>query len=203
MAYTLPPLGYAFDALEPFIDAKTLEIHHDKHHQTYVINMNNAVADYPELHAKSPIELISDLQALPDAVQTAVRNNGGGVVNHTIYWEQLKKNAPLPTGLLADAITKTFGSIEGLQDQVTKAALGRFGSGWAWLIIDSSGELVVTSTGNQDSPLSNGHVPLLTVDVWEHAYYLKYQNRRAEYIAALWNVMNWNTVVERYEQAVK
>jgi superoxide dismutase, Fe-Mn family len=203
MAYTLQPLGYAFDALEPFIDAKTMEIHHDKHHQTYVTNLNNAVANHPELEKKSPIELISDLQSLPEAVQTAVRNNGGGVVNHNMYWQQLKKDVPLPTGKLADAIKKQFTSIDGLKDQITKAGLGRFGSGWAWLIIDGGGNLAVTSTANQDSPLSSGHIPLLTVDVWEHAYYLKYQNRRADYLAAFWNVVNWNDVVERYEQTTK
>jgi superoxide dismutase, Fe-Mn family len=201
MAYTLQPLGYAFDALEPFIDAKTMEIHHDKHHQTYVTNLNNAVANYPDLQKKSPIELISNLQSLPEAVQVAVRNNGGGVVNHNMFWEQLKKDVPLPAGKLADAIKKEFTSIEGLKEQMTKAGLGRFGSGWAWLILDGSGKLAVTSTANQDSPLSNGHIPLLTVDVWEHAYYLKYQNRRADYLAAFWNVVNWHDVAERYEKA--
>lgn len=203
MAYTLQPLGYAFDALEPFIDAKTMEIHHDKHHQTYVTNLNNAVASYPELQKKSPIELISDLQSLPEAVQTAVRNNGGGVVNHNMFWEQLKKDVPLPVGAFADEIKKEFTSFDGLKDQLTKAGLGRFGSGWAWLILDGGGKLAVTSTANQDSPLSAGHVPLLTVDVWEHAYYLKYQNRRADYLGAFWNVVNWNDVVERFEQARK
>jgi len=203
MAYTLQPLGYAFDALEPFIDAKTMEIHHDKHHQTYVTNLNNAIANYPDLQAKSPIELISDLQSLPEAVQTAVRNNGGGVVNHDMFWEQLKKDVPLPTGSFADAVKKEFQSFDGLKDQLTKAGLGRFGSGWAWLILDGGGKLAITSTANQDTPLSVGHVPLLTVDVWEHAYYLKYQNRRADYLGAFWNVVNWNDVVERYEQSLK
>ncbi len=203
MAYTLQPLGYAFDALEPFIDAKTMEIHHDKHHQTYVTNLNNAIANYPDLQAKSPIELISDLQSLPEAVQTAVRNNGGGVVNHNMFWEQLKKDVPLPTGSFADAVKKEFQSFDGLKDQLTKAGLGRFGSGWAWLILDGGGKLAITSTANQDTPLSVGHIPLLTVDVWEHAYYLKYQNRRADYLGAFWNVVNWNDVVERYEQSLK
>ncbi len=203
MAYTLQPLGYAFDALEPFIDAKTMEIHHDKHHQTYVTNLNNAVTNYPELQAKSPVELISDLQSLPEAVQTAVRNNGGGVVNHNMFWEQLKKDVPLPTGAFADAVKKEFQSFDGLKDQLTKAGLGRFGSGWAWLILDGGGKLAITSTANQDTPLSVGHVPLLTVDVWEHAYYLKYQNRRADYLGAFWNVVNWNDVVERFEMASK
>jgi superoxide dismutase, Fe-Mn family len=203
MAYELQPLGYAFDALEPFIDAKTMEIHHDKHHQTYVTNLNNAVANYPDLQKKSPIELISDLQALPEAVQTAVRNNGGGVVNHNLYWQQLKKDVPAPTGKFGDAVKKEFVSLDGLKDQMTKAALGRFGSGWAWLILDGGGKLAVTSTANQDSPVSSGHTPLLTVDVWEHAYYLKYQNRRADYLGAWWNVVNWADVVERYESAVK
>jgi len=203
MAYTLQPLGYAFDALEPFIDAKTMEIHHDKHHQTYVTNLNNAIANYPDLQAKSPIELISDLQSLPESVQTGVRNNGGGVVNHNMFWEQLKKDVPLPTGSFADAVKKEFQSFDGLKDQLTKAGLGRFGSGWAWLILDGGGKLAITSTANQDTPLSVGHVPLLTVDVWEHAYYLKYQNRRADYLGAFWNVVNWNDVVERYEQSLK
>jgi Fe-Mn family superoxide dismutase len=161
------------------------------------------VANHPELEKKSPIELISDLQSLPEALQGPVRNNGGGVVNHNMFWQQLKKDVPLPTGRLADAIKKQFTSIDGLKDQITKAGLGRFGSGWAWLIIDGGGNLAVTSTANQDSPLSSGHIPLLTVDVWEHAYYLKYQNRRADYLGAFWNVVNWNDVVERYEQAVK
>jgi len=203
MAYTLQPLGYAFDALEPFIDAKTMEIHHDKHHQTYVTNLNNAIANYPDLQAKSPIELISDLQSLPESVQTGVRNNGGGVVNHDMFWEQLKKDVPLPTGSFADAVKKEFQSFDGLKDQLTKAGLGRFGSGWAWLILDGGGKLAITSTANQDTPLSVGHIPLLTVDVWEHAYYLKYQNRRADYLGAFWNVVNWNDVVERYEQSLK
>jgi len=203
MAYTLQPLGYAFDALEPFIDAKTMEIHHDKHHQTYVTNLNNAIANYPDLQAKSPIELISDLQSLPESVQTGVRNNGGGVVNHNMFWEQLKKDVPLPTGSFADAVKKEFQSFDGLKDQLTKAGLGRFGSGWAWLILDGGGKLAITSTANQDTPLSVGHIPLLTVDVWEHAYYLKYQNRRADYLGAFWNVVNWNDVVERYEQSLK
>jgi superoxide dismutase, Fe-Mn family len=203
MAYELQPLGYAFDALEPFIDAKTMEIHHDKHHQTYVTNLNNAVANYPDLQKKSPIDLICNLQAIPEAVQTAVRNNGGGVVNHNMFWQQLKKDAAAPTGKFMDAVKKEFTSLDGLKDQITKAALGRFGSGWAWLVLDGGGKLSITSTANQDSPLSNGQTPLLTVDVWEHAYYLKYQNRRADYLAAWWNVVNWNDVVERFEKASK
>ncbi|MGE5313387.1 MAG: superoxide dismutase [Acidobacteriota bacterium] len=203
MAYELQPLGYAFDALEPFIDAKTMEIHHDKHHQTYVTNLNNTVANHPDLQKKTPLDLVSDLQAVPEEIRTAVRNNGGGVVNHNLFWMQLKKDVAAPTGKFMDAVKKEFQSLDGLKDQMTKAALGRFGSGWAWLILDGGGKLAVTSTANQDTPASDGHTPLLTVDVWEHAYYLKYQNRRADYLAAWWNVINWNDVVMRYEQAVK
>ena len=203
MAHELPALPYAFDALEPYIDAKTMEIHHDKHHAAYVTNLNNALKDQAALQSKSAIELISNLNAIPDAIRTAVRNNAGGHVNHTMFWQQLKKDVAFPaTSKLGSAITSAFGSLEAFKDQFQKAGLGRFGSGWAWLVVDN-GKLSITSTANQDSPIMEGKKPVLGVDVWEHAYYLKYQNRRADYLAAFWNVVNWNDAVSRYEQAVK
>lgn len=203
MAYELAPLPYAFDALEPFIDAKTMEIHHDKHHAAYVTNLNNALKDQAALASKTPIEVISNMNAVPEAIRTAVRNNGGGHVNHTMFWQQLKKDVAVPaSGKFADAVKSAFGSVDGLKEQFTKAGMTRFGSGWAWLIVDG-GKLAVTSTPNQDNPIMDGKKPILGVDVWEHAYYLKYQNKRADYLAAFWNVVNWNDVVSRYEQAVK
>jgi len=203
MAHELAPLPYAFDALEPYIDAKTMEIHHGKHHAAYVTNLNTALKDYADLQSKSAIELIANLNAVPEAIRTAVRNNGGGHVNHTMFWQQLKKDVPFPaSSALGNAITSTFGSFDSFKEQFNKAGLGRFGSGWAWLIVDA-GKLVITSTPNQDSPIMEGKKPILGVDVWEHAYYLKYQNRRADYLAAIWNVINWNDVVARYEQAMK
>jgi Fe-Mn family superoxide dismutase len=201
MAYELPPLPYAFDALEPHIDATTMQIHHDRHHQTYVTNVNNALKDYPDLAALSVEELISDLSRVPEGIRTAVRNNGGGHANHTLFWQIMGPGGGgEPTGELAEAITSTFGSFDAFKQQVTQAATTRFGSGWAWLSVDG-GSLKVESTANQDSPLMEGRTPILGVDVWEHAYYLKYQNRRPDYLSAWWNTINWDAVAERYAAA--
>lgn len=198
--FTLPPLPYAYEALEPTIDTQTMQIHHDKHHQTYVTNLNAALKDTPELLEKSVEDLISNLDAVPEGARTAVRNNGGGHANHTLFWELMTPGGSKePTGKLAEAITKTFGDLDSLKKQINDAGAKRFGSGWAWLVSDDSGALSVISTPNQDSPLMEGKTPLLGVDVWEHAYYLKYQNRRADYLAAWWNVVNWDKVAERYK----
>ncbi|MBI3943976.1 MAG: superoxide dismutase [Chloroflexi bacterium] len=203
MAYELPPLPYPFDALEPHIDARTMEIHHDKHHATYVTNLNNAVANHLDLQNKSPEELIKNLDSVPESIRTAVRNNGGGHVNHSMFWKQMKKGGSTPGGELLQTINSTFGSLDAFKDQFNKAGLGRFGSGWAWLVIDKSGKLAITSTANQDNPMMEGSTPLLGVDVWEHAYYLKYQNRRADYLGAWWNVVDWDNVAEKYKAARK
>ncbi len=203
MAHELAPLPYALDALEPYIDAKTMEIHHGKHHATYVTNLNNALKEYAELQSKSAIELISDLSAVPEVIRTAVRNNAGGHVNHSMFWQQLKKDVAFPSSSKLDgAIVSAFGSFDAFKEQFNKVGLGRFGSGWAWLIVDG-GKLAITSTPNQDSPIMDGKKPIFGVDVWEHAYYLNYQNRRADYLAAIWSIVNWDDVVARYEQAVK
>src|SRR4051794_27907855 len=187
MAYELPKLPYAYNALEPHIDARTMEIHHTKHHQTYITNVNNALKDKPDLASKSVEDLIKNLSAVPEDIRTAVRNNGGGHANHTLFWTLMAPNAGgAPTGALADGITSSFGSFDALKEQFGKAAAGRFGSGWAW-VIDGGGKLTVESTANQDSPLMDGKKPLFGIDVWEHAYYLKYQNRRPDYVAAWWN----------------
>lgn len=197
MAYTLPPLPYAYDALAPHIDAKTMEIHHTKHHQAYINNVNTALEGNPTLAAKPVEELIRDLAAVPESIRTTVRNNGGGHANHTLFWTIMAPNAGgEPTGPLADAINGSFGSFANFKEQFTKAAMGRFGSGWAWLSADK-GKLIIESTANQDSPISEGRTPLLGIDVWEHAYYLNYQNRRADYVAAFYNVINWNEVAKR------
>ena len=202
MAYELPPLPYPVDALEPHIDAKTMEIHHDKHHQAYITNANNALKDYPQLAAKPVEELIADLSAVPEAIRTTVRNNAGGHANHSFFWLILGPNAGgSPKGKLADAITSTFGSFDQFKEKVQAAGAGRFGSGWAWLVINKAGSLEVTSTPNQDSPIMDGLKPLLGIDVWEHAYYLKYQNRRPEYLKAVWNVINWDAVSKHFETA--
>jgi Fe-Mn family superoxide dismutase len=203
MSHTLPPLPYDFSALEPHIDARTMEIHHGKHHQAYVTNLNAALEKHPELASQSAIDLIRDLNAVPEDIRMAVRNNGGGHVNHSFFWTSLSGDGGgAPGGTLGDAITGTFGSFEALQSEVAKAGMGRFGSGWAWLCVDGDGGLVVTSTPNQDNPISDGLVPVLGVDVWEHAYYLNYQNRRADYITAWWNVVNWPAVEKHYAAAV-
>jgi Fe-Mn family superoxide dismutase len=197
--FTLPPLPYPFDALEPYIDAQTMQIHHDRHHGAYVNNLNAAVAKHPSLAGKTVEELMRNLQTVPEDVRTAVRNNGGGHINHSLFWELMKKNpGGKPVGELAKAIDRKFGSFASFQDQFTKAALGVFGSGWAWLSLDSSKELAIETSPNQDNPWMRGNTPVLGIDVWEHAYYLKYQNRRADYVAAWWNVVNWDFVSERY-----
>ena len=200
MAYELPPLPYPFDALEPHIDAKTMEIHHDKHHQAYITNANNALKDYPQLAAKPVEELIADLSAVPEAIRTAVRNNAGGHANHSFFWLILGPNAGgSPKGKLADAITSTFGSFDQFKEKFQAAGAGRFGSGWAWLVVNKAGRLEITSTPNQDSPIMDGLRPVLGVDVWEHSYYLKYQNRRPDYLKAVWNVINWDAVGKYFE----
>ncbi len=194
MAYELPPLPYPTNALEPHIDAKTMEIHHDKHHATYVANVNKALESQPNLAAKSIEDLVRDLNSVPESIRTPVRNNGGGVLNHNMFWKMMKPNGGgQPTGEASEAIKGAFGDFEKFKEEFTKAATTRFGSGWAWLVA-KGGKLEVLSTANQDNPISEGKSPILGLDVWEHAYYLKYQNRRPEYIAAFWNVINWDEV---------
>ncbi len=200
MAYKLPELPYAYDALEPHIDKETMEIHHTKHHNTYVTNVNNALEGHADLAAKSVEELISDLNAVPEDIRTAVRNNGGGHANHSLFWTLLSPNGGgAPTGTLAEAIDKKFGSLDKFKEEFATAAKTRFGSGWAWLVLDN-GELSIMSTPNQDNPLMEGKTPLLGLDVWEHAYYLNYQNRRPDYITAFWNVVNWDEVQKLYTE---
>lgn len=200
MAYELPKLTYAYDALEPHIDAKTMEIHHTKHHQTYITNVNAAL-EGTEFAGKEVNELIANLDALPADKQTAVRNNGGGHANHTLFWEVIAPGGSnTPTGEVAKAIDAKFGSFDAFKEEFAKAATTRFGSGWAWLIVDGDG-VAVTSTPNQDSPVMEGKTPILGLDVWEHAYYLNYQNRRPDYISAFWNVVNWDVVAEKFAAA--
>lgn len=199
--FELPELPYAYDALEKSFDKETMNIHHTKHHNTYVTNLNKALEGHPELQEKSLEELISDLDAVPESIRTAVRNNGGGHANHSLFWEILSPNGGgEPTGELADKINEKFGGFEKFKEEFTTAATGRFGSGWAWLVVNN-GELEVTSTPNQDSPLMEGKTPILGLDVWEHAYYLRYQNRRPDYIKAFWDVVNWDEVARRYNEA--
>ncbi|MGH2318149.1 superoxide dismutase [Planococcus sp. 4-30] len=199
MAYELPELPYAYDALEPHIDKETMNIHHTKHHNTYITNVNAALEGHEDLASKSVEELISDLNAVPESIRTAVRNNGGGHANHSLFWKLLSPNGGgNPTGALGEAINSKFGSFDEFKEKFAAAGKTRFGSGWAWLVL-SNGELEVTSTPNQDSPLMEGKTPLLGLDVWEHAYYLKYQNKRPDYINAFWNVVNWEEVSNRYE----
>jgi Fe-Mn family superoxide dismutase len=205
--YELPPLPYDFAALEPAIDAETMEIHHDRHHQAYVDNLNKAVAGLPDVADLSAEELIQQLDLVPEEQRTAVRNNGGGHVNHTMFWEIMAPGGSEPSGALLDAVVSAFGDVTALQEAVNAAGLGRFGSGWAWVVVNQGGDLEVTSTPNQDNPLMTGIVdvpgyPILGVDVWEHAYYLQYQNKRADYLAAWWSVLNWDVVTERYERAI-
>jgi Fe-Mn family superoxide dismutase len=202
MAHELPPLPYPYESLEPHIDTQTMQIHHDKHHAAYVNNLNAAIAGNAELEGKSAEDLIKNLSAVPEDKRTAVRNNGGGHVNHTMFWEILSANGGAPSGDLAAAIDRDLGGLDALKDAVNKAGAGRFGSGWAWVVSDASGKLSVTSTPNQDNPIMDGSgTPILGVDVWEHAYYLKYQNRRPDYLAAIWNVINWSAVADRYAKA--
>jgi superoxide dismutase, Fe-Mn family len=202
MPHELPKLPYSYDALEPHIDARTMEIHYTKHHQTYVNNLNAAIEKHPELGKKSVEDLLKDLNSIPEDIRTAVRNNGGGHANHSLFWTLMSpKGGGEPSGDLADAIKSTLGGFDSFKEQFTKAATGRFGSGWAWLSVDGKGKIVVTSTPNQDNPLSEGLTPILGLDVWEHAYYLHYQNRRPDYIAAWWNVVNWKQVASNYKAA--
>ena len=201
MAYTLPALPYSFDALEPHIDARTMEIHHDKHHAAYVTNVNKALEGNPL--GDQPVEqVITNLEKVPEAIRTVVRNNGGGHANHTLFWEIMGKGkGGEPSGHLAEAIRTDLGGFAAFKEAITKAAIGRFGSGWAWLSVDPKGKLVVESTANQDSPLMHGNTPILGLDVWEHAYYLHYQNRRPDYVSAFFNVINWDAVAERLKKA--
>ena len=201
MTYTLPDLPYAYDALEPYIDEETMHLHHDKHHNTYVTNLNAAIEKYPELGEKTIEELLSDMDAIPTDIKTAVRNNGGGHANHSFFWEIMAPNAGgEPTGEIKEAINEAFGDFSSFKEEFKKAAAGRFGSGWAWLVMEN-GKLAITSTAYQDSPLMEGKTPILGLDVWEHAYYLKYKNVRPDYIAAFWNVINWDEVNKRFEAA--
>ncbi|MCD5180192.1 superoxide dismutase [Enterococcus faecalis] len=201
MTYTLPELPYAYDALEPYIDVETMHLHHDKHHNTYVTNLNAAIEKHPELGEKSVEDLISDMNAIPEDIRTVVRNNGGGHANHTFFWEIMAPNAGgQPTGAIKEAIDETFGSFDEMKAAFKTAATGRFGSGWAWLVVNN-GKLEITSTPNQDSPLMDGQTPVLGLDVWEHAYYLKYKNVRPDYIEAFWNVVNWDKVNELFAAA--
>jgi Fe-Mn family superoxide dismutase len=200
MAYELPALPYPYDALEPHIDARTMEIHHSKHHAGYVKKVNAALEAYPELLTKPIEELLMDLDAVPEEIRTAVRNNGGGHANHTLFWQNMAPGAGgTPKGSLGDAIEKSYGEFNVFKDQFSATAANQFGSGWAWLVLNDSGMLRVLSTANQDTPLSKGLKPILGLDVWEHAYYLKYQNRRPDYIAAWWNVVNWDQVAQFFE----
>jgi Fe-Mn family superoxide dismutase len=204
MAYELPPLPYPKDALEPHIDAQTMEIHHGKHHNAYVTNLNKAIAGKADLESKSIEQLISNMEAIPQDIRNAVRNNGGGHANHSMFWKLMgPKAGGAPTGKLAEDINATFGSFDGFKEKFEAGGAGRFGSGWVWLIVNKGGKLEITSTANQDNPIMEGNKPVLGCDVWEHAYYLKYQNRRPDYLKAFWNVVNWNEVAKNYESAKK
>lgn len=203
MSHTLPALPYAYDALEPHIDAKTMEIHHSRHHQTYINNLNAALADLPELAALPLEALLARIDSLPAQVQGAVRNHGGGHANHSLFWQVMSpQGGGEPDGELAAAIERDLGGLEAFKQAFTQAALSRFGSGWAWLVVDGRGKLQVVSSANQDSPLMEGLTPILGLDVWEHAYYLKYQNKRPDYIAAFYNVIDWDEVARRYVVAL-
>jgi Fe-Mn family superoxide dismutase len=196
--FALPPLPYAPDALEPYIDAQTMEIHHGRHHKAYVDNLTKAIAGFPDLGKKSIEDLVKGLNSVPEKIRTAVRNNGGGHYNHALFWQMMKKGGGgEPKGEIAKAVETSFGGFSAFKDAFAKAGLGQFGSGWAWLVVQQ-GKLAIQATANQDNPITQGAQPLLGVDVWEHAYYLKYQNKRADYIAAWWNVVNWDYVAERY-----
>lgn len=199
MTHTLEPLPYAYNALEPYIDEQTMHIHHDKHHQTYVDNLNKALEGHPELQKLNVEQLLKDLNKVPENIRTTIKNQGGGVANHNFFWTIMKKGVPAK-GALIDAITKQWGSLEKFQEEFTNAAKNRFGSGWAWLVLNN-GKLEIYSTPNQDSPLSEGKKPILTLDVWEHSYYLLYQNRRPDYIKNWWNVVNWEQANKNYEAA--
>ncbi len=201
MTYELPPLPYDYTALAPTISEETMHLHHDKHHQTYVTNLNNALKDHPDVAAHSPQDLIKNLNSLPEGVRTAVRNNGGGHVNHTMFWELMTPGgSSTPTGELAAAITSTFGSFDAFKQQFQAAGAARFGSGWVWLVVNG-GKLAITSTANQDNPLTDGQTPILGNDVWEHAYYVDYRNLRPKYLESWWNVVNWDKVAALYAAA--
>jgi Fe-Mn family superoxide dismutase len=203
MTFELPPLPYAYDALEPHIDAQTMRIHHDLHHGGYTKNLNNALEGQPGLAAKSIEDLLADLNSVPESIRTAVRNNGGGFANHALFWNVMSPNGGgQPSGELAAAINAAFGGFDPFMEAFSKAGATRFGSGWAWLYLEGDGRLAISSTPNQDTPLMDGKTPILGLDVWEHAYYLHYQNRRAAYIAAWWNVVNWDAVAENYASAM-
>ena len=204
MSFQTPALPYATDALEPHIDAKTMTVHHDGHHVAYTNNLNAALEKHADLQAKSVEEILAHINEVPEEIRVTVRNNGGGHANHTLFWPLLSPNGGgEPTGALAAAINHSFGSFAKFKEDFTKAAATRFGSGWAWLVLDKSGQLAVTSTANQDNPLMDGLTPILGLDVWEHAYYLKYQNKRADYIGAFWNVVNWPQASSNFEKAKK
>jgi Fe-Mn family superoxide dismutase len=200
--FALPEVGYPYDALEPHIDARTMEIHHSKHHAAYTTNLNKALESHPDLQKKSVEQLFADLNAVPEAIRNAVRNNGGGYLNHALFWDIMTPGgAKQPSGALADAIGRDLGSLDELKTKLQAAAVGQFGSGWGWLCKDGGGKLSIVATPNQDTPLMQGKTPVLGVDVWEHAYYLKYQNRRPDYVTAWWNVVNWDKVAVRFGQA--
>ena len=202
MAYEVPPLPYAYNALEPHIDEQTMHLHHDKHHAAYVTKLNGAVEKHPDLQKKSPEDLIRNLNSLPEDIRGVVRNNGGGHVNHTMFWQIMGANkGGNPSGAIADAINKTFGGFDAFKEKFEAAGVNQFGSGWAWLVRTKSGEFQVKSTANQDNPMMNGEFPVFGNDVWEHAYYLKYQNRRPDYLKAWWNVVNWDEINKRLTQA--
>ena len=201
MAYELPQLPYGYDALEPTIDEQTMHLHHEKHHQTYLTNLNAALEKHPEADPGSVEELLANIDSVPEDIRRAVRNNGGGHANHSFFWQIMGPNGGQPSGKLAQDIESTFGGLDQLKEKINAAGAGRFGSGWSWLIKNKEGKLEVMSTPNQDSPLMDGNTPILGVDVWEHAYYLNYQNRRPDYLKAWWNVVNWDEVSRRYEQA--
>lgn len=204
MAFELPKLSYPYDALEPYIDATTMEIHHTKHHGGYVKNLNAALEKYPEWASKSIEDILKDLDNIPEDIRTTVRNNGGGHYNHSIFWTIMGPNGGgEPSGKLAESIDKTFGSFDKFKEEFSNAAATRFGSGWAWLVLDNYGHLSILSTPNQDNPITYSLKPVLGLDVWEHAYYLKYQNKRPEYIQAWWNIVNWEAVTKRYEMLLK
>ena len=203
MAYEVPPLPYDYTALEPHIDEQTMHLHHDKHHQAYVTNLNGAIEKHPELGKHTPEDLLRNINSIPEDIRTVVRNNGGGHVNHSMFWTIMKPNGGgNPTGKIGDQITKDFGDFETFKKQFNEAATKQFGSGWGWLLWDG-GKLTIATTGNQDSPLLQGKYPILGNDVWEHAYYLKYQNRRPDYLAAWWNTVNWDEINKRFDQAQK
>ena len=203
-AFQLPPLPYAYNALEPHIDAATMKFHHDKHHATYVKNLNGAIQKHPELKGKTAAQMLQNLNSVPEDIRTTIRNNGGGHVNHSMFWQIMRPNGGgQPKGAIASVITQNFGSFEKFQAQFNSSGEKRFGSGWVWLVRTPSGKFEITSTPNQDSPLIKGNYPIMGNDVWEHAYYLKYQNRRADYLKAWWNVLNWDEINKRLEQASK